>query len=224
MKTILGATIVLALVALSLQNQCTKHKDCSSCASDNCSWCAETNDCHMRGSLVNKCGMFERVTTPKLCTCTRQPGQGVDRSACSWYTTRSASLPTDTALWTGGDFLPHSYYSAAKCACEGGSSTYLWNTPAAKCVRRMVLEGHRLLPAILKQQIRAITLSGDKMKLTPFVPAFVDIHKIAYETCGCSGTPAARWSWDLVMQFGDIPSCDFMIAGILEKGRCGCGW
>jgi hypothetical protein len=221
--------VTFLLISLSLQT-CNVHNDCYSCASDktwsglNCRWCEKTRTCHAQGSLLNNCTLLESITKPVLCTCTHQPGPGIDTSACAWYTSGSPSPPQDPSQWGGSDFLPHPYVQAATCACSGGSSVWLWNTPTANCVRRMVLQGHQALPSELKWIVRNITVTGEYMKLTPYVPTFIDIHIKAYQTCGCPGSAAGYMAWESVMVLGNIPSCDLIIKGILATGRCGCGW
>lgn len=45
--------------------------------------------------------------------------------------------------------MPHSYISAAQCAC-GGNGNPLWRTPAADCLRGQILARHQALNATIK--------------------------------------------------------------------------
>ncbi len=226
-KVLFSLFWIATLCAVCIASKCSTHRDCTSCASDTswsgnaCRWCEKTRTCHEQGSVLNNCTVLESMTNPALCTCTKQPGVGVDSTVCSWYSAGSPSPSADPSQWGGGDFLPFSYSSAAQCACVGGQSQWLWNTPVAKCVRRMVLQGHITLPPETKRILRAITVTGD---YTKFVGMFKRIHIEAYEQCGCPGSAAGFFAWEAILTLGHFVPCELLIKGILLSGRCGCGW
>lgn len=129
----------------------------------------------------------------------------------------------DTSKWKGGDFLPAPYASAAQCACSGNGSP-LWQSKAASCVRKKVLDGHQALPSDFKKGLRDATITGLCNQALPYLSTLIHLHVTAYTACCCSGTPAPYLDWYAVLCFGNLAPCSKVIDAILDSGRCGCGW
>lgn len=244
-------------IALSLDHttereqgpRCSSYTTCSSCASASswlgqCRWCDKAPDafghyCHAPGSLLNPCRAYENIDNKTLCECkptTCQPERGYDRSVCSWYTTGDINNPpADPLQWTGGDFLPTGYRTAAQCACAGGSNAKynpLWNQTVASCIRTSLIHQHMALNTSLRVDMRAATLSWNPLSQYKYVPLVYEMHQKAYTDCCCSGTVAPPLAWNGIFFAGEILPCYLdtpiigvdIVSSILEFGRCGCGW
>lgn len=129
----------------------------------------------------------------------------------------------DTSLWKGGDFLPYPYAAAAICACEGTGNA-LWNSKIVDCIRKEVLLGHQKLAPEIKKGLRNVSLYGTCEDSFAYLDNLIEVHSYAYSTCCCVGAPAAYDFWVGVLCMGELPSCTLIEDGILEVGRCGCGW
>jgi len=219
-------------------SSCSSFTSCSSCTSGSsftgtCRWCPTSQTCHDHGSLLNPCSSVENYSDPQMCTCKCAQGcGGVPASACAWYSTASATLSADSSQWTGADFLPTQYTSAATCACSGGGSS-LWNAPIVSCVRQHILTGHQQMSDAMKRAARTAKQTFfNGISTGPIIDYLYQVHVDAYQTCGCPGTPAPFPTWELLYNAPqaitpivctETPGVGVLWL-ILQYGRCGCGW
>ena len=175
--------------------------------------------------------------------CTPKGGIGVE--ACSWY------LSDEATTW-----LPPAYATAAHCACQlAASSVEAANSTTARCVRNFLLENHKgtkYVSQAMKDKAASLlkNVFNNPCKyypVSPFAPplqvctsqynyqvnelltdTIYHMHEDAYKSCCCPGSPAAEWSWVMIMTSNFEPtslglsSC-WMVGKAVEMfGPCGC--